>query len=173
MSLKDKVIAITGAASGIGLETVHHFASKGALLSLADVQEQPLRDLEAKLQQSGAQVLVSVVDVSNRTQVEAWIAATVEKFGKLDGAANLAGVLGRGANTKLVDIEDEDWDFVYKVNVVGLRNCLRAQAPVMKPGGAIVNAASVLGLVGGAKNHAYTSSKHAVVGMTRSAAKEL
>jgi NADP-dependent 3-hydroxy acid dehydrogenase YdfG len=115
--MKDKVIVITGAASGIGLETARLFASNGAKLSLADVQEQPLRDLEAELQKSGAQVIAQVVDVRDRKAVEAWIAATVERFGKLDGAANLAGVFGRQANVAGIEaVEDDDWDFVIGVN---------------------------------------------------------
>ncbi|KAF2265056.1 3-alpha--hydroxysteroid dehydrogenase [Lojkania enalia] len=174
MSIKDKVIVITGAASGMGLETSRLFASKRAKLSLADVQEKPLRELEAELRKSGAQVIATVVDVSNRKQVEDWIAATVLKFGKLDGAANLAGVLGKQNNlAQIQDIDDADWDFVFSVNAKGLLNCLRAQIPCFNEGGSIVNAASILGLVGSKEKIAYVASKHAVVGMTRAAAKEL
>lgn len=172
--MENKVIVITGAASGMGLETARLFASKGAKLSLADVQEKPLKELEAELQKTGAQVMAQVVDVRDRKAVEAWIATTVEKFGKLDGAANLAGVIGRQSNVAPIeDIDDEDWDFVMDVNVGGMRNCLRAQVPHFNEGGSIVNAASILGVIGASKNLAYSASKHAVVGMTRSAAKEL
>jgi NAD(P)-dependent dehydrogenase (short-subunit alcohol dehydrogenase family) len=171
MSLKNKVIVITGAASGMGLETARLFASKGAKLSLADIQEKPLK---AELQSTGAEVMATVVNVSNRKSVDDWISATVTKFGKLDGAANLAGVIGRQNNTAgVADIDDDDWDFIFNVNTKGLMFCLRAQAPVMNEGGSIVNAASILGLIGSAKSMAYVASKHAVVGMTRSAAKEL
>lgn len=174
MSIKDKVIVITGAASGMGLETARLFASKGAKLSLADVQEKPLKDLETELSQAGAQVMAMVVDVSNRKSVEDWIAKTVEKFGKLDGAANLAGVIGKQNNIAgIEDIDDADWDFIFGVNTKGLMNCLRAQVPNFNDGGAIVNAASILGLMGSKKSIAYVASKHAVVGMTRAAAKEL
>lgn len=174
MSLKNKVVVITGAASGMGMETARLLASKGAKLSLADIQAQPLKDLEADLQSSGTQVLTQVVDVSDRHAVESWISATVSHFGKIDGAANLAGVIGRQSNTTSIeDISDEDWDFVMGVNVVGMRNCLRAQVPHLNEGASIVNAASILGLIGASKNLAYCSSKHAVVGMTRAAAKEL
>ncbi|KAF2107076.1 3-alpha--hydroxysteroid dehydrogenase [Lophiotrema nucula] len=174
MSLKDKVIVITGAASGMGLETARLFASKGAKLSLADIQEQPLKDLEEELTKTGAQVHTQVVDVSSRKSVEAWIDATVQKFGKLDGAANLAGVIGRQNNVaRIEEVEDEDWDFIFGVNTKGLMNCLRAQIPNFNDGGAIVNAASILGLIGAKKSVAYVASKHAVVGITRAAAKEL
>jgi len=172
--MKNKVIVITGAASGMGLETARLFASNGAKLSLADVQEGPLKELETELKKSGAEVMIQVVDVRDRKAVEAWITATVEEFGKLDGAANLAGVIGRQANVAGIDeVDDDDWDFVMGVNVVGLRNCLRAQVPHFNEGASIVNAASILGVIGAAKNLAYSASKHAVVGMTRSAAKEL
>jgi NAD(P)-dependent dehydrogenase (short-subunit alcohol dehydrogenase family) len=174
MSIQNKVIVITGAASGMGLETALLFGSKGAKLSLADIQEKPLKDLETSLKNSGVQVLSRVVDVRKRNEVDNWISATVSTFGKIDGAANLAGVLGAQSSIAgIEDVDDDDWDFIMSVNVTGLRNCLRAQIPHMKEGGAIVNAASVLGLMGAPKQLAYCASKHAVVGMTRSAAKEL
>ena len=174
MSVKGKVFTITGAASGIGLETAKLFASKGAKLSLADIHEKPLKELEAELQKSGAEVMSRVVDVSKRTDVESWIADTVEKFGKMDGAANLAGVIGKQSSVATIEeVEDDDWDFIMGVNVTGLRNCLRAEIPHMNTGGAILNAASILGLVGAPKHLAYSASKHAAVGMTRCAAKEL
>ncbi|KAL5425032.1 hypothetical protein PMIN04_002845 [Paraphaeosphaeria minitans] len=174
MSIKGKVIVITGAASGMGLETARLFASKGAKLSLADIQEKPLKDLEVELQYAGAEVMARVVDVSNRKSVDDWIAATVSQFGKLDGAANLAGVIGRQNNIAgVAELDDDDWDFVMNINAKGLMFCLRAQAPVMKEGGSIVNASSILGLIGAAKSMSYVASKHAIVGMTRSAAKEL
>jgi NAD(P)-dependent dehydrogenase (short-subunit alcohol dehydrogenase family) len=172
--MKDKVIVITGAASGMGLETARLFASKGAKLSLADVQENLLKELETELTQTGAQFMTRVVDVRDRKAVDSWIAATVEKFGKLDGAANLAGVIGKQSNVvEIENIDDDDFDFVMGVNAGGLKNCLRAQVPHFNEGGSIVNAASILGVIGAAKNLAYSASKHAVVGMTRSAAKEL
>ncbi|KAH3967699.1 hypothetical protein HBI56_034280 [Parastagonospora nodorum] len=172
--MKDKVVVVTGAASGIGLETARLLASKGAKLSLADVQGDLLKELEAELKQSGADVVTHVVDIRDRKAVEAWIAATVEKFGKLDGAANLAGVTGKQSNAvEIEDIDDDDWDLVMDVNVTGLRNCLRAQVTQFNEGAAIVNASSILGVIGAPKNLAYCASKHAVVGMTRVAAKEL
>ena len=174
MSIEGKVIVITGAASGMGLETARLFASKGAKLSLADVQEKALKDIEEELSKSGAQVMSRVVDVSKRQPVEDWIAATVEKFGKLDGAANLAGVIGRQNNiARIEELDDDDWDFIFGVNTKGLMNCMRAQIPNFNDGGSIVNAASILGLMGSKKSAAYVASKHAVVGLTRAAAKEL
>jgi hypothetical protein len=91
-----RVIAVTGAASGIGLATAHLLASRGASLSLADQNESALgaaeRDIRAKY--SSVEVLTYVVDVRKEESVKRWIEVTMEKFGRLDGAANLAGVIG-------------------------------------------------------------------------------
>jgi NAD(P)-dependent dehydrogenase (short-subunit alcohol dehydrogenase family) len=172
--MESKVIAITGAASGMGLAVSQLLASKGAKVSLCDVQAEPLRNLVAEIEKSGGKAMGTVADVRDRKQVEGWIQATVDTFGKLDGAANLAGVIGRQNNVATFqEIDDDDWDFVIGVNQRGLMNCLRAQIPHFNDGGSIVNAASVAGLMGVARNAAYCASKHAVIGLTRSAAKEL
>ncbi|KAF2398048.1 NAD(P)-binding protein [Trichodelitschia bisporula] len=174
MTVKDKVILITGAASGMGLATATLLASHGARVSLADVQASALEKVASTISSSGGQVHSAVVDVRDRTAVESWISSTVSKWGKIDGCANLAGVIGKGINVDNIEtIDDSDWDFVMDVNVKGLMNCMRAQIPQLKDGGSIVNAASVAGLIGFTKNAAYVASKHAVVGLTRSAAKEL
>ncbi|KAK7902703.1 hypothetical protein LTR67_002349 [Exophiala xenobiotica] len=169
------VIAITGAASGIGLATAHYLAVRGATLSLADLQSGPLesasRDIRAIT--SSARILTTVLDVRDEGQVEAWIARTVNEFGKLSGAANIAGVLGKGFGiTDLKDLGTAEWEFIMGVNLTGVFNCLRAELNAIENGGSIVNAASVGGVVGLSKNAAYAASKHAVVGLTRSVAKE-
>lgn len=172
--MENRTIVITGAASGMGLETAKLLGSKGAKLSLADVQEGPLNEAVEAIKEAGGTAMGCVVDVRKRDQVEAWIKATVDAYGKLDGAANLAGVTGKHINiTPLQDIDDADWDFVTDVNQKGLMNCLRAQIPHFNDGGSIVNAASVAGLIGFPRNAAYVASKHAVVGITKVAAKEL
>ncbi|KAH8909253.1 NAD(P)-binding protein [Coniochaeta sp. PMI_546] len=173
----NKVIVITGAASGIGLETAKLLASAGARLSLADFQEAALKQIVSELsEQYGKDKIISaLVDVRNRTSVETWIEATVRTFGApIDGVANLAGVIGKEINVAPIwEISDEDWEFVLGVNLKGVLNCLRAEVPHMRDGGSIVNAASVAGLMGFKKNAAYVASKHGVVGLTRSAAKDL
>lgn len=170
-----KVIAVTGAASGIGLATAHLLASRGAKLSLADISGEPLAsnaaDITSKHQ---TEVLHIAVDVRNHQQVEKWIQQTKQRFGKLDGAANLAGVIPKSIGKKGVGEQDfEEWDFVLGVNLTGVMHCMRAQLDEIVSGGAIVNAASVAGLIGRANNASYTASKHGVVGLTRSAAKEV
>lgn len=172
--MEGKVIAITGAASGMGREVAKVLAAKGAKLSLCDVQAEPLQTLVDEITKAGGTVISVAADVRNRKDIEAWILKTVETLGKLDGAANLAGVIGKQNNIALVqDVDDDDWDFIVGVNQKGLLNCLRAQVPHFNDGGSIVNAASVAGLMGVAKNAAYSASKHAVIGLTRSVAKEV
>jgi NAD(P)-dependent dehydrogenase (short-subunit alcohol dehydrogenase family) len=177
MPFKGKVIAITGAASGMGLELAHYLAARGATLSLGDVQEKALataRDSIYTLSPE-ARVLIKVMDVRNHKEVDDWIAATVKEFGSLSGAANLAGVVGRSVGKPaggIKGLEDKEWKFILDVNLTGVFNCLRAQLKVIEKGGSIVNAASVAGLVGSPQNAAYSASKHGVVGLTRSAAKE-
>ena len=120
-SFQGKVIAITGGASGIGLETAKLLSSRGAKVSIADVQDGPLQEAAAAIKSAGGDVLVSKVDVRNSEQVNAWISDTVSRFGKLDGAANVAGVTGRSIGVKTSDeLEDDDWDFVIGVNLTGL-----------------------------------------------------
>jgi NADP-dependent 3-hydroxy acid dehydrogenase YdfG len=115
---------------GMGLETAKYLASQGAKVSIADVQEEPLKAVAAEIENAGGKVTFTVVDVRDRSKVENWIHNTVETFGKIDGCANLAGVIGKQNNmAKIQDIDDEDWDFVQAVNIKGLLNCMRAQIP--------------------------------------------
>ena len=169
-----KVIALTGGASGIGLQTAILLASQGAILSMADISEGPLKEVAAKIESTGGKVLATVVDVRDDKQVDAWIKATVEKFGKLDGAVNLAGVIPKCINVERVeDLNNEDWKFVLDVNLTGVMYCMRAQLQNMNVKGSVVNAASICGVIGFPKNAAYTASKHAVIGLSRAAAKEV
>lgn len=168
-----RIIAITGAASGIGLECARLLASQGAKLSLADVQWEALQSLKGDLEaaHSGVELLIQKVDVRDYEQVEAWITATTTRFGRLDGAANLAGVIPGPANVAEQDLEK--WKFVMDVNVNGVMHCLRAQLAAMGRGGAVVNCSSVTGLVGAPGLSSYAASKHAIIGLTKSAAKEV
>jgi len=169
-----KVIALTGGASGIGLKTAMLLAAQGATVSMADVTEAPLKEIEATILKSGGKVMATVVDVRDDKAVDAWIKATVDKYGQLDGAVNLAGVIPKSINIERVqDLNNEDCKFVIDVNLHGVMHCMRAQLQNLKNGGSIVNAASICGLIGFPKNAAYTASKHAVIGLSRAAAKEV
>ncbi|KAF2154453.1 hypothetical protein K461DRAFT_327400 [Myriangium duriaei CBS 260.36] len=162
-------IAITGAASGMGLATAKLLASRGALLSLADFNGTALQTALDSLPGSESHIL-SVVDVRNSKSVDAWIQATIDKFGKLDGAVNMAGIIRPAV--PVAKLSDDDWENTFAVNAKGVFACLRAELKAMKAGGSIVSAASVFGQFGAPGNAAYCASKAAVIGLTRTAAKE-
>ena len=120
-SFDGKVIAITGGASGIGLETAKLLSSRGAKVSIADVQDEPLQEAANALRSTGGEVFTYKLDVRDRKQVDGWIDATQKHFGRLDAAANCAGVTGRSIGVKTADeLEDDDWQFVIDVNLTGL-----------------------------------------------------
>ncbi len=173
-SVSGKVIVLTGAGSGMGLEAAKYLSSQSAKISISDVQEKALNDATSEIKNAGGTVISQVVDVSNRSQVEDWIQKTVETFGKIDCCVNMAGVVGRQHGiANIEEIDDDQWDFIQAVNVKGILNCMRAAIPHMNEGGSIVNAASVSGLQAFPKTAAYVASKFAVVGITKTAAKEL
>lgn len=174
-SIEGKVITITGAASGIGAATAVLFAQRGAILSLADVQEAPLKKVaeEIKSKIPNAKVITAVVDVSHQKVVTAWIEQTIKEYGRIDGCANLAGVFRARPNATIETDEDELWNWIIKINVMGVVNCLRAQIPRLQKGASIVNAASILGKQGAPGAAAYCASKHGVLGLSRASAKDV
>lgn len=118
--------------------------------------------------------MLTRLDVSKRASVDSWISSIVEKFGRLDGAANCAGVIGKHHGTRKVEeLEDDQWDLIMAVNLTGMMYCMRAELKAMKGPGSIVCVSSVQGTLGFAKHAAYTASKHGILGLVRSAAKEV
>ncbi|OAP57930.1 hypothetical protein AYL99_08668 [Fonsecaea erecta] len=174
MSLAGKVISITGASSGMGLSLAKIVASRGAKLALADIQREPLEKLVAELKSSGVEAIGQSVNVARHQDVDDWLGNISKHYGRLDGAANLAGVPGKhgGSFGSILGQSLEEWDHIISVNLTGLMYCLRAQVQVMGSGGSIVNAASILSLMGKHGMSAYVTSKHGVLGLTRSVAKE-
>ncbi|RBR15561.1 hypothetical protein FVER53590_07345 [Fusarium verticillioides] len=173
MSLKGKVYALTGGASGIGFATAKVLAKRGATVSIADIDLNAITTATAYFDEQGIEALVSRVDVSQRPQVEDWLDATVQKYGRLDGAANVAGIIGKHHGLRAVaELEDEEWHKIIAVNLTGTMYCLRAQLNRIVDGGSIVNVASIHGIKGFARHGAYDASKHGIVGLTRAAAKE-
>ncbi|KAF9891539.1 hypothetical protein FE257_004006 [Aspergillus nanangensis] len=173
MSFKGQVIAITGAGQGIALATARLLASRGASLSLADANTTALAEVEKEFQANGWPVLVRTVDVRKGKDMDDWISATVQRFGRLDAAANIAGIVGKQLFRAMVtEIEDDDWELVMSVNVTGTMNSMRAELKHLVDGGSIVNISSQDGSRGEARCSAYCTSKHAVLALTRCAARE-
>jgi NAD(P)-dependent dehydrogenase (short-subunit alcohol dehydrogenase family) len=166
-----KVVVTTGAASGIGRATALALAREGARLVLGDVAdagEETARDARAL----GAQAEFVPADVTRQTDVDALVARALSRHGRLDCAVNNAGI--EGALRDTAEYPEDIFERVIQVNLIGVWRCLRAEVPAMlrTGGGAIVNTASVAGLVGAGALSAYVASKHGVVGLTRSAAIE-
>jgi NAD(P)-dependent dehydrogenase (short-subunit alcohol dehydrogenase family) len=172
MSFQDRTIAITGAASGIGLATAHLLASHAATLCLADINASALASAQTSLlaKYPDAQVHTFVLDVRSEASVASWVAS----IPTLHGAANLAGVIGPSIGVSgIAELDVDEWDFVLGVNLRGVMLCLKHELRAIADGGSIVNASSIAGVMGMRNNAAYTASKHGVIGLTRSAAKEV
>jgi NAD(P)-dependent dehydrogenase (short-subunit alcohol dehydrogenase family) len=172
-TLEGKVMLVTGGASGIGRATCLALAREGAQVVVADVDESGGEETVGFITQKGGQATFIRADITDRDQVEALIQGVVDAYGRLDGAFNNAGVEGRIADT--IECSDENFDRTIDVNVKGVWLCMRAELRQMRKqgnGGAIVNTSSVAGLVGFEGLPAYVASKHAVIGLTKTAALE-
>lgn len=170
MAARDRKVAfVTGASSGIGRATAEAFAAKGYAVALADREEAAGR---AAAEAIGGERRFIPCDVTDEAAVEAAVRTTVESFGRLDAAFNAAGINGDAAAT--ADCTQENWDRVIGVDLTGVWRCMRHELRhmVQAGGGAIVNCASVAGLVGSELLPAYVAAKHGVIGLTRTAALE-
>jgi len=171
-TLQGKSIIVTGAAGAIGFATAKVLAREGARLLLVDVRADALAAREAELRQAGAEVASQAADVSKAGEVKAFVDAAVKRYGKLDGLFNNAGIEGKIAPTWEYDIEE--FDHVTRVNTNGVFLGMRYALPQMiaQGFGNIVNTASIGSERGLAGACTYNASKHAVVGLTRTAAAE-
>jgi NAD(P)-dependent dehydrogenase (short-subunit alcohol dehydrogenase family) len=171
--LAGKVAFITGASSGIGRATALAFAREGARVACADTDVERGRETAHLIEGRGGQARFVRCDVSSDRDVRAAIGATIEAFGRVDCAFNNAGVEGEQAST--ADCTEQNWDRVIAIDLKGIWLCMKHEIPRMleQSGGAIVNCASIAGLVGFVGIPAYVAAKHGIVGLTRTAALEL
>lgn len=168
MRLKDKVIVVTGAAGGIGAETARAMAREGAKLVLVDRDKSTLESLFSEI--SGQALLLSA-DVTQAGDCAAIAEQAVARFGPIDGFFANAGVEGEAR--PLADYPLDIYERVMDVNVKGVLLGLQHVTPNMRDGGSAILTSSIAGLIGMDRNSVYTASKHAVVGLMRSAAREL
>jgi NAD(P)-dependent dehydrogenase (short-subunit alcohol dehydrogenase family) len=161
----DRVVLVTGGATGIGAEITASFVAAGAHVVVADVAE-PGHD--------AAQAEFHRVDVSSDADLSALVATTMNQHGRIDALVNCAAVYrALGAKTALEDIPNDDWDRVLRVNVRGTWQAIKAVLPAMERGGHIVNISSTTARTGSPGFAHYVASKAAVEGLTRAAAREL
>jgi len=172
--LTGKSILITGAGSGLGQATAKKLAQEGAKVALVDVNAAGLEATKKDILTAcpGAQVLVWVADVANESAVKSFVRNTKENFGRIDGFYNNAGI--EGPHAEMADYDSAAFDKVTDVNVKGVFYGLKHVIRVMQEqkSGNIVNVASVAGIRAVKRLSAYVASKHAVVGLTKSAAIE-
>ncbi|MDF3833877.1 3-oxoacyl-ACP reductase FabG [Cupriavidus basilensis] len=172
MKLQGRVAIITGAAAGIGFATAQRFAAEGALVVLCDVQEARVRAAADTLAATGATVAAFKVNVTRRDEVDAMVAATLAKHGRIDILVNNAGIT---KDARLAKMSEAQFDAVIDVNLKGVFNCAQAVASIMteQGSGVILNASSVVGLYGNFGQTNYAASKFGVIGFTKTWAREL
>jgi len=169
---QNQVVLITGAGGGLGAEAARQFGEQGAKLAISDINGDTLEQTSAELKARGFDVFSMVCDVTNEDDVKAFVDGTVEHFGRLDAAINNAGI--DPAHNLLADTPLDDYQRTMDINVKGVFLCMKYQIPHMvnQGGGAICNIASVAGIGGAPFMSVYAASKHAVVGLTKTASYE-
>jgi len=172
MQLKEKTAIITGAAQGIGKEIAFTLAREGANLAICDVNKEGITETQKEIESVGVKVLSFVVDVTDAKQVEDMVNKVLDNLGKVDILVNNAGIT---RDSLIMRMKEADWDAVLDVNLKGAFNCIKAVArPMVKEhSGKIVNIASIIGMMGNPGQANYAASKAGIIGLTKTAAKEL
>jgi len=172
MTIKDKIVVLTGAASGIGRSTAVLFAKEGAKLILSDVQDEEGSKTLKKVKDEGAEVTYIHCDVSKTDDVKKMINFTIDKYGRIDILINNAGVVRVGP---METFPDEDYELLINVNLKGTYFCCKHAIPHLKKqkSGVIVNLASVAAHIGQVAHANYCSTKAGILGMTRGLALDL
>ena len=171
MSIENKVVAITGASSGIGRAVAVHLAAAGAKVVLGARREEALREVAARIGDAGGQAAIFPVDVARREVVEALVAGAVERFGRLDVIVNNAGV---GPISRFDALRVADWDAMIDVNLRGVLHGVAASLPVFQrqDSGHIINIVSTAGLRITPTMGVYAATKNAVRTLTEALRQE-
>jgi short-subunit dehydrogenase len=172
MNLRDRVVVVTGASSGIGWETALAFARKGAHLAVAARSEDKLLQLAALIQQDGGSCFHIPVDVTNNSSVNNMADKILEHFGRIDILVNNAGF---GIFSPIVDADMKDIEAMMDVNYFGVVRCIQAVVPNMQreKKGHVVNVASVAGFMAAPTHGGYSATKFAVIGMSEALREEV
>ena len=172
-AVEGKVIIVTGAARGLGRTYAERLAGDGATVVAGDVRD--CGDTVAAIKSGGGQALAVSLDVASSASCDAMAAATIEEFGRIDGIVNNAALYGGLSSGKADALDEEEWNRVMDINVTGVWRCCKAVIPHMRDGGggSIVNIASLAAVYGLPNSLHYATSKAAVIGLTRSMAREL
>lgn len=171
MTTSDRVAIVTGGASGIGRAAALAMAREGIRIVVADIDERRGSETVELIEQLKEQAIFVRTDVSRDADCARLVAVTLKHYGRLDIAFNNAGIVGYPLLT--ADYGPANWQRVIDVNLTGVFNCMAHELMVMKDfGGAIVNTASTMGLVGVRGGSAYCAAKHGVIGLTKAAALE-
>jgi len=167
-----KIAVVTGAGNGIGAATARRFASEGAHVVIADIDEAAGAKVADAITASGGTALAIATDVGDEASCKAMVEAVIARWGGIDALVNNAALLGGDKDLDIVTNPQSLWDRAYNINVMGIVRLARLILPQMadRGGGAVVNLSSLAGLRGDTIRSAYSSSKMAVVGLTRTMA---
>jgi NAD(P)-dependent dehydrogenase (short-subunit alcohol dehydrogenase family) len=179
LKLKDKVAIVVGGGAGIGRASSKLFADEGAKVMVADIDIDSANKVAAEIKAAGHEVATFRIDFTKEKEAQAMVKATLDRFGKIDILANVAGgSVGKGIREKLgpfAQSTKEEWDRIFDINVNGPRNCTKAVLPHMmeRRSGKIVCFASIAAVNGMANGTDYAAAKGAIIAFTRSLAIEM
>lgn len=171
MRLKGKVAIVTGAAQGIGQAIATALSQEGARLVVSDIREEAAIAAAKQLADTGQEAIAVAVNVADEASVKAMVEKVLSSWGKIDILVNNAGIT---RDALLIRMKETDWDAVLDINLKGVFHCTKAVLPVMtkQRSGKIVNIASIVGVMGNAGQANYVASKAAVIGLTKTTARE-
>ena len=166
-TLENKVAIVTGAASGIGKEIAKLFALESCKVIAADIHDENLKQLEVESVNQNLGIAIIQVDISKESEILKMVQFAKDTFGKIDILVNNAGIMDNFES--IADVDNETWEKVFKINLDGPFKTIRAVIKefLLQQKGNIINISSIGGLTGGRAGVAYTSSKHAIIGLTK------